>query len=423
MLALSRLVTAAVAVVTLAWPTFAQNAQVVVVHGVPGVTVDVFVNTNLALPDFEPFTVTDEITLPAGQVDVVIAAAGAGIGMPVASLSASLDPNSFTTIVAHLDANSQVVLSAFANDAASDASKSGVLTVRHTAAAPAVDLVVRSVEKKKELASAQGLTNGQELSIALKNGGLFEVEVLPSGSNSPVFGPATVYISEGSALVLYAVGSVTGATFSVLQQSYVVSTVARVEVVHGIPGVPVDVYVDGLLALSAFQPLTSTGSLDFEPGTHAVALTSVGGSIGMPILAGDFYFARGRATSLVACLDAGANPQVLSFLEDLSAISARQARCIVRHCAQAPAVTATFFNGKVDKATLVSQPTTITNGEQGDLVAAKRGVLVVSAAGSSLALLPPAELRLDSKGATVVYIFGSLPGETVETFVQVVQPD
>src|SRR5690606_22744116 len=129
-----------------------------------------------------------------------------------------------------------------------------------------VDLIVRSVDKQKELAAAQGLVNGQELSIELKKGGLFEVEVLLSGSTSPAFGPTTVFVPPGSSLVLYAVGSVPGGSFGVLEQSFVVATMARAEVVHGIPGVPVDVYVDGLIALSAFQPLTSTGSVDFAPG-------------------------------------------------------------------------------------------------------------------------------------------------------------
>ncbi|MBK9384488.1 MAG: DUF4397 domain-containing protein [Planctomycetes bacterium] len=400
-------------------PVFAQKAQVVVVHGVPGALVDVYVNGNLAIEDFEPFTVTDEITLDAGQVDLAIVAANGPFNSPIATLSVSLSANTFSTVTANLTGTGAVELRAFANDVArTDASRSAVLVVRHVAQAPLVDLVVRSVEKQKELASAVGLANGQEVSTLLKNGGFYEVEVLPTGSTSPVFGPQTLFIPAGSTLALYAVGSVGGGSFDVLQQSFVTSNVARLDVVHGIPGVPVDVFVNGERALQNFQPLTNTGVLEFTPGTYDIALTNVGGSIGAPIVRGDFHLARGRASSLVACLDESAAPQVLAFAEDLSAAAARQSRCVVRHCAAAPEVGVSFFSGKVDKATLVSSPAAIENGDQADLVAAKSGLLSIGLPGSALPLFAPTSVRLASKGQTVVYVFGSLNANSVSTFVQ-----
>jgi hypothetical protein len=160
----------------------AQNAQVVVVHGVPGATVDVYVNNALAIEDFEPFTVTGEITLPAGQVDLAIVAAGGLPSSPIATLTTSLNSGDFATVTANLDATGAVVLSAFANPTSgAKVDRNGALLVRHVAQAPLVDLVVRSVEKKKDLASATGLGNGQELAVDLKGGGFYEVEVLPLG--------------------------------------------------------------------------------------------------------------------------------------------------------------------------------------------------------------------------------------------------
>ncbi|MBL8899428.1 MAG: DUF4397 domain-containing protein [Planctomycetes bacterium] len=419
MLTLRSLATGLSTLLFAAAPVFAQKAQVVVVHGVPGATVDVYVNGNLAIEDFEPFTVTDEITLTAGQVDLAIVAAGGSISSPIATLSASLGDGSFSTVTANLTATGAVELRAFANDAArTDASRDAVLVVRHVAQAPLVDLVVRSVEKQKVLASASGLANGQELTTLLKGGGFYEVEVLPTGSTAPVFGPQTIFVSAGSTLALYAVGSVTGGSFQVLQQSFVTSNVARLDVVHGIPGVPVDVYVNGQVAIPNFQPLTNTGVLEFAPGTYDIALTTVGGSIGSPILRGDFDLARGRASSLVACLDEGGDPQVLAFLEDLSAATARQSRCIVRHCAAAPEVGVAFFSGKLDKAALISDPAVIENGDQADLVAARSGLLSIGLPGSALPLFTPTSVRLASRGQSVVYVFGSLNGGSVSTFVQ-----
>ena len=42
-----------------------DTGTVTVVHGVPGLTVDVYVNGGLTLPDFAPGTITDPLTLPA----------------------------------------------------------------------------------------------------------------------------------------------------------------------------------------------------------------------------------------------------------------------------------------------------------------------------------------------------------------------
>ena len=42
------------------------DGTVTVVHGIPGLTVDVYVNDALTLDNFAPDTVTDPITLPAG---------------------------------------------------------------------------------------------------------------------------------------------------------------------------------------------------------------------------------------------------------------------------------------------------------------------------------------------------------------------
>ena len=49
---------------------------------------------------------------------------------------------------------------------------------------------------------------------------------------------------------------------------------AEVFVVHGIPGLPVDVYVNGALTLDNFQPETVAGPLDLPAGSYDVAITA-----------------------------------------------------------------------------------------------------------------------------------------------------
>ena len=47
-----------------------------VVHGIPGVPVDVYVNDNNQLPNFQPSTVAGPLTLPAGDYNIKIRPAG-----------------------------------------------------------------------------------------------------------------------------------------------------------------------------------------------------------------------------------------------------------------------------------------------------------------------------------------------------------
>ena len=63
---------AAATALLLSWtPAGAQSTgTVTVVHGVQGLTVDVYVNGELTLEDFAPKTVTDPLQLPAGNYEI-----------------------------------------------------------------------------------------------------------------------------------------------------------------------------------------------------------------------------------------------------------------------------------------------------------------------------------------------------------------
>src|SRR5664279_3868515 len=50
---------------------------------------------------------------------------------------------------------------------------------------------------------------------------------------------------------------------------------AEVYVVHGIPNLPVDVYVNGALTLNDFQPETVAGPLDLPAGSYSIAVTAM----------------------------------------------------------------------------------------------------------------------------------------------------
>ena len=198
----------------------AQGATgtVTVIHGIPGLTVDVYVNNKLTLEDFAPDTVTKPLELPAGTYQIAIRPANAAPdSAPVLSGSAALTAGANVSIVAHLDANGQPALTVFVNDTAALAPGNARLVVRHTAAAPAVDVLANG---KPALTN---LTNPNEATADLP-AGTISAAVAAAGTTTPVLGPVDVPLAAGTATVVYAVGSLQGATLHVLTQSYAVST-------------------------------------------------------------------------------------------------------------------------------------------------------------------------------------------------------
>src|SRR6476620_3548318 len=92
---------------------------------------------------------------------------------------------------------------------------------------------------------------------------------------------------------------------------------AEVYVVHGVPGLTVDVYVDGALALDDFVPETVAGPLDLPAGSHAVAITAADATDGCnPVLSATADLTAGNSYSLVAHLTADGKPTITPYEND-----------------------------------------------------------------------------------------------------------
>lgn len=117
------------------------------------------------------------------------------------------------TVVAHLDEAGTPTLAVFENDTSAIDAGNGRLVIRHTAAAPAVD-----VKANGEVAFSN-LPNGDEASADLPAGEI-TAEVVPTGADEPVvIGPAPLEVVEGSSLIVYAVGSLEAGNLSVLSET------------------------------------------------------------------------------------------------------------------------------------------------------------------------------------------------------------
>jgi hypothetical protein len=189
------------------------NASVVVVHGIPDTVVDVYVNDELTLDDFAFGTVTDALSLPAGDYAIAVRAGDAEpTADPILSADASLAGGDNVSLVAHLNEAGEPTITPFANDTAPTAAGNGRLIVRHTAAAPAVDVLAGGE------AVFTGLTNPNEAKADLP-AGTVSAAVALAGTTDPVIGPADVPVTEGAATIVYAVGSAEAANLQVLVQT------------------------------------------------------------------------------------------------------------------------------------------------------------------------------------------------------------
>lgn len=197
---------AAGALVLMGWAVPAQAAETAklsVLHGVPGLTVDVWVNGERTLDDFTPGTLAGPLELAAGTYTVAITAADATGPSPAAigPVDLPLDAGGNYTAVAHLDPMGNPTATLFTNDISATEAGQGRLTVRHVAAAPGVDVLAGGS------AVISNLTNPQEKVLDLP-AGTVSASVVATGTTTPaLLGPADVPVAEGTSTIVYAWGS------------------------------------------------------------------------------------------------------------------------------------------------------------------------------------------------------------------------
>ena len=216
-------------------------------------------------------------------------------------------------------------------------------------------------------------------------------------------------VAAGAAVAALAFGGL-----SALTTAPAWAATSKVSVVHGIPGQPVDVYVNGEKTLDNFKPGTVAGPLDLEEGTYDLALTKPGEPIGSAILKADGAEIPGGANiSIVAHLDADGQPKITPFVNDVKATGAGKARLIVRHTAAAPAVDVRAGG------TPVFKDLTNPNEAKADLDAGTVSADVVLA-GETDPVLGPADLNLKEGTATIVYAIGSAQDDTLALVAQTI---
>ncbi|MEY3325899.1 MAG: hypothetical protein RL694_786, partial [Actinomycetota bacterium] len=180
---------------------------VTVVHAIPtgfgADKVDVYANGALLLNDAVPGAMKS-FSIEPGSQQIAIYADGvvptSGTASVLSFRPVYLAQGINASFVAHLDSAGKATLSLFKNMNTEPGKKRSWLTVRHVAAAPAVDIATDSVTLFRSL------TNGNERKVSLRYGS-YPTEVRLAGTTSVAIPKANITIKDNVNMVVYAWGS------------------------------------------------------------------------------------------------------------------------------------------------------------------------------------------------------------------------
>lgn len=209
----------------------ASTADLSVLHAIADTPVDVYVNGALTVDDFQPGTFAGPLDLPAGDYVVALTATDAADDSApvIGPITITLAANTSYTAAAHQAADGTPTVTLFTNDLAPTAAGEGRLTVRHTAAAPAVDILAGGSPV------VEGLVNPDEARLDLPVGTVSAAVAL-AGTTDPVIGPADVAVADGVNTIVYAWGSAEDANLALAVQTVTVGHTAPGAVNSGTAG-------------------------------------------------------------------------------------------------------------------------------------------------------------------------------------------
>jgi len=203
-------------------PAYAANSKVSVIHGIPGQPVDVYVNGTKTLNNFQPSAVAGPLDLPEGAYDIALTKPGEALAQAILKVDDAAVPGGANiSLVAHLKADGAPTLTAFVNDVSKLAAGKARLTVRHTAAAPGVDVRVGGQPV------FTNLTNPNEKKADLA-AGTVDSDVVLTGTSTVALDPPALALAEGTSTIVYAVGSAQGNSLAVVAQ--------KIDGLHSAPG-------------------------------------------------------------------------------------------------------------------------------------------------------------------------------------------
>jgi hypothetical protein len=187
------------------------KASLTVLHGLPNFTADIYVNGKLTLDGFKPESVTEPLRLPAGTYDVAIRSVGEpATSKPVLEASLTLKAGHNYTAVANLGGTGQPELSLFQNDLSPVPAGQSRLVVRNVADSPSLRVDLDGKQRFSGLGpmdQADAILPSRTYSISMNAG------------DGTSIGPMTIQLAEGTAQVVYVIGSASDQTLDLMVQA------------------------------------------------------------------------------------------------------------------------------------------------------------------------------------------------------------
>ena len=189
------------------------TATVTVLHGLPGLTADVYVNGKLTLDGFKPLSSTNPLQLPAGSYDIAIREVGAPADSdPALEGTVELTAGDNVSIIAHPDVQGVPALSVFKNNMSPVKAGMTRLEMRHVAAAPDLDVMVDGAQTFTALGAGKAETK-------VLAAGERSILVTQVQQTAGLIGPDAVNLKEGTARILYVTGSLDEQTLDLMSQT------------------------------------------------------------------------------------------------------------------------------------------------------------------------------------------------------------
>ncbi len=239
----------------------ADDATVSVLHAIPAGSgadvVDVYAGDAMLIDNFTPGSL-ETLTVPAGSYDLGVYADGSTPADSDAVLSAmgvEVPAGANATVTANLDAEGAPALNVYVNDISEVMAGDTRLTVRHIAAAPAVDV------RADGNVIVSNLVNPDEAVIDVP-AGPYTADVVLAGTDTVALGPADLDLTEGTNTIVYAWGSAEAGNLAL-----------AVQTIDGLDGMPGGVPAGGGAASGS-----GTNSALLAAGLMTVAAAGVAGA-------------------------------------------------------------------------------------------------------------------------------------------------
>ncbi|MGO8985640.1 MAG: DUF4397 domain-containing protein [Terriglobales bacterium] len=188
------------------------------------------------------------------------------------------------------------------------------------------------------------------------------------------------------------------------------------------PGYPVDILIDGDCLVRGLTFSNTSGPLSLSAGTYDVQISeanSLAPCTNAAVSSAQVAVEATTSTTIVAALNGSAQPTLLQFADNLSPVTAGNARFVFANAADAPALQATLTQ------VYVKNPKTFTltaaSGAEASASVTAGTYLVQVIASGSTTVLASEQMGLADQSATFTYAAGEAANNSVGLINRVVK--